>query len=235
MNLQVLAGAARKFGPRDLLLGAHASDFDLLGAGTTPSSVALNTQTQDSTLIVPTFGEFVQYNTPTDNKGNTLTLLKSSGYNGGAYPGFGMRVYGAANAAGGSSHNVQFTKASGHASDESTLVALEVKGGRVIQDSSIVTRAGAGAGVAYASASVTTTGPAILVTAWGGDGNEFTTDQTAAVQSGWEMVESLFLGLTSYIQAAVAFKYVSGPGTYTVQWTPVANQGGIIALVAVQG
>jgi hypothetical protein len=213
-------------------LGVHGSDYDLDGAGTSPSSVTFNTQASGSSLIVPTLGQFTNYNAPTDNKGNTFSLLQTSGYPGGAFPGFGMELYGVANAAGGSSHTVQFVKVIS-AVDETTLIAIEVKG-RTIQQSNIVTRAAAGAGVALTSSGITTTGPALLVSIWAGDGNFDLADQTCNVEAGWTMVESLFLGNTAYVQAAAAVKSVSGAGTYTCAWTPVLNQGAIIAMVAVQ-
>lgn len=213
-------------------LGAHGSDFDLHLEGTTPARVGLTTQTAGGSIIVGALGELANLATPTDSKSNTYAQLETSGYHGGAYTGFGLSLFGKAGAAGGSSHNVDVVKS--YAAQESTLIVVEVKGGATIQDSSIVTRAGAGAGVAYTSAAVTVTGPAVLVAFWGGDGNELTPDQSVAAENGWTMVESLFLGLTAYIQAACAVKRVTSAGDYTCSWTPVANQGAILGLVAVQ-
>ena len=96
------------------------------------------------------------------------------------------------------------------------------------------TGAGAGAGVPYTSAAVTTTGSALLIAAWGGDGGVGTVNQTATPGSGWTLIESLFLGSTAYIQAAVAVKAVSAAGTYTCDWTPAEDQGAILFLAAVQ-
>lgn len=117
---------------------------------------------------------------------------------------------------------------------ESTLMLVEVTGASVIQDTSIVARQRQGAGVAYSSASVTTTGPALLVSIWGGDGDTNFTDQSATPEAGFEVIESLFLGQTAYIQAACAVKRVNAAGTYTCAWTPTQNQGGIVALAAIQ-
>lgn len=214
-----------------IALGDHDGDWDIQGSGTSPQTVTLDTQAAGSSLIVVTLTDPGIYGTPTDNYSNTYSLLESSGYHGGMWSPFGMEVYGKAAAAGGSSHAVSISKSS--ASEESTLVVVEAKG-TTIQDTSIVTRAGAGAGVAYTSASVTTTGPALLIAAWGGDGGPAVTDQTATPEAGWTLVESLFLGSTSYIQAAVAVKAVSGAGTYTCGWTPTQDQGAILFLAAVQ-
>lgn len=211
-------------------LGAHAADWDLEGPGTSPQEVTLTTQASGSSLIVATFGRAANYSAPTDNKGNTLALLESSGYASGLWSGYGLEAYGVANAASGSGHTVSLTKVNGY--EESTLIAVEAKGA-TIQDTSVVNRAGAGAGVPYTSASVTITGPALLVSVWGGDGG-FGISQEANPEAGWTSIESLNLPDTSYIQAHCAVKRVSAAGTYTVDWTPVANQGAIIFLAAVQ-
>lgn len=214
-----------------IALGDHGGDWDIQGSGTSPQTVTIDTQASGSSLIVVTLTDPGIYGTPTDNYSNTFTLLESSGYHGGLWSPFGVEVYGKASAAGGSGHAVSISKSS--ATEESTLIVIEGLGA-TIQDTSIVTRAGAGAGVAYTSASVTTTGPALLVAAWGGDGSQLLTDQTVAPEAGWTLVESLFLGATAYIQAAVAVKAVSGAGTYTVDWTPVQDQGAILFLAAIQ-
>lgn len=213
-------------------LGVHGSDFDIQTAGTSPVTVTLTTQGSGSSIVVAVLAALAAVSAPTDNKSNTYTLAESSGYHGGAYAGYGLEIYTKAGATGGASHAVSVTK--DNPTDESTLIVVEAKGGATVQDSSIITRAGAGAGVAYASAAVTVTGPALLVAFWCGDGNEVTPDQSAAAESGWEIVESLFLGMTAYIQAACAVKRVTGAGDYTCSWTPVANQGAILGLVAIQ-
>jgi hypothetical protein len=214
-----------------IALGDHGGDWDIQGSGTSPQTVTINTQAAGSSLIVVTLSDLSIYGTPTDNKSNTFTLLESSGYHGGLFTGFGLEVYGKANAAGGSSHAVSIAKST--ATEESTLIVVEAKGA-TIQDTSIVTRAGAGDGVAYTSASVTTTGPALLISAWCGDGFVGITDMSAAPENGWTLIDSLFLTATSYIQAAVAVKAVTSAGTYTCDWTPANSQGAILFLAAVQ-
>jgi hypothetical protein len=214
-------------------LGAHGGDWDIQWSGTSPQTVTITTQATGSSLIVFAFSDPGIYDTPTDNKSNTFSLLESSGYHGGLWAPFTMEVYGKAGAAGGSGHAVSITKSS--PSEESTLIVIEAKGGNTIRDTSIVTRAGAGAGVAYTSGDVTTTGKALLVAAWGGDGGVGLTDQTATPGAGWQTVEALFLGGTAYIQAAVAVRHVSAAGTYSCDWTPVENQGAILFLAAVEG
>lgn len=223
----ILAGAI------DPDVGDSAGDWDLDGSGSSPASVTLNTQASGSDILAFTFGQFTNYSPPTYNGGSAMSLLHSSGYASGLWPGFGLEVYSQLNVSGGSGHARSFAKP-GSATQESTLIGVEVMRGGVIKAHAIVNRAAAGAGVALTSDSVTTTGPALLVSVWGGDGGVGLSDQTATPENGWTVVESLFLGGTAYIQAAAAVRKVSAPGTYTVSWTPVQNQGCIISLVAIQ-
>jgi len=223
----------RSQSPTGPLLGDHLGKWDIQGSGVSPDTVTLNTQASGSSMVVCTLGDPGVNTVPTDNKGNTYTSLLSNGYFGGAFAPFNMIVYAKTNAAGGSSHIVSMSKPS-NTVQESTLIGVETKNSLTIQSSSIVARATGGAGVAYTSASVTTTAPALLLTFWGGDGAQTLTDQSAAPASGWTMTDSLFLGLTSYIQAAAAYKLVTAAGTYTVDWTPTQSQGAIIALIALQ-
>lgn len=213
-------------------LGAHGSDWDQEGPGTSPQTVSLTTRASGGSLIVVTLGRVANYAPPTDNKGNTLSLLRSSGYHGGLWSGYEMEVYGCASFAGGSSHATQFTKT--NASEEGTLIVVEALRGATIQAHDIVTRAGAGDGVAYSSPSITTTGPALLVSCWSGDGGLDLDSQAAVPETGWQSVESLNLPATSYIQANCAVKYVPAAGTYSMTWAPVRSQGAIIFLGAIQ-
>lgn len=212
-------------------LGVHGSDFDIENSGTSPQTVTRNTAASGSSILAILFGEFTNCGAPSDNKGNTYTLLENSEYFD-LWAGFGLELYGKANAAGGSSHALSMAKVTTTA--ESTLMLVEVTGASVIQDTSIVARQRQGAGVPYSSASVTTTGPALLVSIWGGDGDTNFTNQSATPEAGFEVIESLFLGQTAYIQAACAVKRVNAAGTYSCAWTPTQNQGGIVALAAIQ-
>jgi hypothetical protein len=214
-----------------ITVGGYDSDFDIQDSGTSPQAITINTQASGSSILAIAFGDATAYAAPTDNKGNTYSLLESSGYQGGLWAPYGMKAYGKANAAGGSSHTVSVVKDT--PVNESTLLVIEAKGS-TIQDTSVITRAGAGDGVAYTSASVTTTGPALLVAVWSGDGYAGITDMSAAPENGWTLLESLFLTGASYIQAALAVKAVSSAGTYTVDWTPANSQGAILFLAAVQ-
>ena len=216
-----------------LFLGQHGSEYQINVAGSTPATTNIGTSVTGSTILQLSAGELSKMAVPTDNKSNTYTQLQSSGYAGGLYPGFGFEVHGKANIAGGANHTVSFVK-SAPTDQESTIIAVEVRGGATIQSSSIVARAGAGAGVPLTSSSVTTTGPAFLVSFWGGDSDVFENPKDAAPPTGWTLHDQLFLDNTAYVQAAAASKYIGAAGTYTIDWTPTRNQGCIIFLAAVQ-
>jgi hypothetical protein len=217
----------------DLAPGAHGSDFQLHHRGTSPSTVALGTTARSgSSLVVCQFGDLTKLHAPVDNKGNAFTLLLSSGYHGGAWKPFGMRMYATMAAAGGPAHAVSMAKDT--ATDESTLIAIEVRGGATLRDKSVVTRAAAGPGAPSVSGSIVTTGPALLLALWGGDGDVDLTDQRATPEKGWTTIESRFLGRTAYIQAALAWKRVDAAGPQACAWTPAQRQGAILAMAAIQ-
>ncbi len=214
-------------------LGAHGSDFDLYGAGTSPSTVALTTQAAGSSILVCALGYIADLSAPTDSKGNTYTKAEESvGYFGNQWPGFGLQMFAKANAAGGSSHTVSLAKAD--APQESSLLVVEAKSALTLQDTSIAARQTGGAGVSYDSAIVTTTGRALLLSIWAGDGDTGNTNQSAAPGAGWDLIEYLFLGSTAYIQAAIAAKIVATAGDYVCTWTPVQSQGAIVGMAAFQ-
>lgn len=216
-------------------LGDSGQDFQLDGVGTSPSNITLNTAVSGSILLAFAAGEFAKMDPPTYNGGSAMTLLQSSGYGvpaGSLWAGFGFEIYGNS-ISGGSGHVLSMVKPVSPA-QESTLIGVEIRGGGTIAASSITTRAAPGAGVPITSDAVVTTGPALLVALWSGDGGVGTTDQTATPADGWIPVEFKFLGSTAYIQASVAVKWVEA-GTHTATWTAVANQGAILGLVAIQG
>jgi len=234
----LVPGRARTVGGAPLAgpsLGAHSADFQIQDSGVSPASVTLSTQASGSTMLGFLMCAFSEIGPVADNKGNgAYTLVDSSGYAGGLWPDYGLEVYAKTGAVGGSSHTLSATK-SVHSTYESTLIGVEIKGAGTIQDHSIVARAAAGAGVATTSGNVTATGPARLVACWTGDGGTSLPSQAVTLPSGWSFVESLFLAGTSYIQACVAVADAVVPaGTYSMSFTPVSNQGGVVSLLALQ-
>lgn len=216
-------------------LGGHNADFQIQDSGTSPATVTFNSQPSGSTILGYLMCAFSEIGPVADNKGNgAFTLLDSSAYAGGLWPDYGLEVYSKTGAVGGSSHTLSATK-SIHTTYESTLIGVEIRGAGTIQDHSIVARAAAGAGVPTSSGNVTATVAARLVACWTGDGGTSLPSQAVTLPDGWSFVESLFLAGTSYIQACVAVKDDVVPaGTYSMAFTPVSNQGGIVSLLALQ-
>ena len=218
-------------GVASLAVGAHGKDFQIEGAGTTPSTVTINTAATGSTLLVFSAAELASIGTPTDNKSNTLTLLQSETYP--SFPSYGFRLHAKAAMTGGSSHTVSLAKTS-NTTGESTLIVLEIAG-PTIGGSEKVFRSAAGAGGDLVSATLTLgAGSWRLFSLWSGDGSSGTNDQTCNPDTGWTTQEAYFVGQTAYIQAAVATRNaLVGAGSYTHTWSPVENQGGIIFIGAV--
>jgi hypothetical protein len=96
-----------------------------------------------------------------------------------------------------------------------------------------VNRAAAGAGVPYSSAAVVTTGPALLVSFWSGDGASG--DHDANPDANWTKFGAVNRPGASYIQGAAAYRQVNERGTFWCNWTtPISSEGGIIFLGALQ-
>lgn len=218
-------------------LGAHGAKYDTLNdaASVSPNIVTLATQAGSSSFVQFLVGGPLStgFGVPSDNKGNSYgaSPLDTSGYAGGLWPDFGVQVYVKANGAGGASHAFSVTKSP--ADGECSHLVAEIKNAGTLKAHSIVARAGAGAGVPYTSNSVTTDGPATLVALWAGDGDTNVSSMNVTVENGWTVIESKLVILTQYAQSAMATKDV-GAGTHTVSWTPTANQGAILSLLAFQ-
>ena len=208
------------------------SDFDIEGSGTSPTTATLgSTPASGHSLIVLSAADLSTIGTPTDNKGNTLTLAQSQTYP--SFPSYGFRMHTKAAASGGAGHVVSLTKTSNTAG-ESTLIAFMAPGS-TISLATEVFRSAAGAGGALTSNSLTLgAGTWRLFSLWSGDGSSGTNDQTCNPDTGWTNTEFLFIGQTAYIQASLAVRDVTvGAGTYTHTWRPVENQGGIVMLGAI--
>ena len=126
---------------------------------------------------------------------------------------------------GGSGHQVTV---SNQAWDEITVAVVEVKNGGTVEDykwnEDLTDPA--------TSLSVTTTGPAVLVAFWFGDGGVGSA-HAATPNNGFSIVESLTLD-SSIVQATVATRFVPGAGTYNVEWDSASGEGAQLYLVAVR-
>lgn len=212
-------------------LGAHTLLGQEDGFGANPAVTApINTQASGSSFLVFNAGYVSNSEAPTDNKGNAWSPLGTPvvyhGYDGA----YNLKAYTALDGHGGAGHVVTIFK-NGNASGELTLPFIEVRDAAVIVDSAQVY---ADAAPQVSSGSVTTTGPAVLVALWWGDG--FFLHQTAVPGNGFTVIdEFLDLPPNSAVQCAVAYREVATAGTYHVTWTQSPEQGAILWLIALQG
>jgi hypothetical protein len=178
-------------------------------------------------------GDFANIATPTDNKSNTYTQRGSDQvYAAGLWPGFGIRTYAVTSGSGGNSHTIQTVK--GLSTEELSIAGFEIARSSSIVATNQSNSAPTGLGVGYAGPSITTTGAAMILALWSGDGDTTVTDQSVNVAAPWSLVEFKFIPLTAYVQFAVAVLQVPVAGTYSAYWTPAANQGAAMSIIAIQ-
>lgn len=217
-------------------LGANNYRADISGdAGNTdPAVVVVSGTTSGSNRVIFVGGGFAEMADPTHSIGGTITKRGTDqGFAGGLWPGFGWRAYTTPNAASGGSYTVSVDKDNAFPLGEISISVLECIGGSSFVQSQ-GNAAAAGAGVGYASPSITVSGPAVIYALWSGDADSPVNPKDVAVSgTGWSLLQTAFISSTSYVQFAVASRIVSSAGTYSCTWTPVANQGAAMHMVAV--
>jgi hypothetical protein len=211
------------------LLGLHTLLGQEDGTSVSPAlTVPINTAVNGSYLLSFSAGYTGNNNAPTDNKANVWRILGApviyEGY-GGA---FDVKAFVVANALGGAGHQLSVIK-NANPSGELTLPFIEIKSA-VLQQ---VAQNYAPTSTSLTSATVTTTGPAVLVAVWFGDGGGLT--HTAVPNNGFNIIEN-FVNLPpgSAVQCAVATKNVTLAGTYNVTWATTPAQGAPLWLFAFQ-
>ncbi|HEY2624254.1 MAG TPA: hypothetical protein VGI53_12475 [Dyella sp.] len=211
-------------------LGAHTLLTHSEGMGVSPAvTAAIDTQPEGSSLIVLNGGYAGNAATPVDSYANHWKRVGGSVvYNG--YDGaFNVTAYVVPSAKGGKGHTVSIAKR-GNPAGEISVPFVEIMHAGVLKD---VAQAYPASGLVLTSGNVTTTGPAILVAVWWGDGAF--KHMTTRPDSGFTMIDSyLMLPDNSGVQSAVAYKQVAGAGTYNVSWIGSPIQGAILWLFAFQ-
>jgi hypothetical protein len=212
-------------------LGAHTLLAQSEGLGTNPAVTApIATQPHGSSLIVFNGGYSSTSARPVDSYANRWKQLGDTvPYGNGYGDRFDLKAYVALSAKGGSNHTVSIAKPS-EAAGEISVPFIEIRQAGVLQD---VVQNYPPASLVMTSGRVTTTGPAVLLAVWWGDGG--VKRMTAVPNNGFAVIDS-FLKLpdNSGVQCAVAFKQVSAAGSYDVSWTGVPVQGAILWLFAFQ-
>lgn len=205
-------------------LGAHDGQNWAVGDdGTLITTDAMATQTSGSSMVVGVGRGSATTSAPTDNKGSTYTQVGST-YPYTDWPAWGTSLWADLGIAGGSGHTVSVACPDG---DEITVFAVEVKNGGAIADFIHTQNTSQSPLV---SGDVTTTGPALLIAFWWGNGGAY--EHTAVPNNGFTVLHSVLVG-GNVIQGAVATKSVDAAGTYNVSWTS-NDPGGQTWLVAVE-
>lgn len=226
-------------GSSSLAFGTDMLSYQFDGLGSSPITGSFTTATAGSNImvIVGVLSQFSTTNAPTDSYSNAYTQVHQGGYFGGLWSGYGLTAYrtNTSTTVGGSGHTISITKTD--PVREITLFAVELRGGPfIVQGSGINNVQANGANQPHSGPSVTVTGPALLISFWSGDGVLGTNPMTATPSSGWTKIRELGIpsDTNGHIQGAMAIRSVSLAGTYNCIWTPGANQGSIINIIAIQ-
>lgn len=211
-------------------IGEHALSYYYLSANdsTHLSTRPMATRATGSTMLVGVGrGKFSEFSAQlTDNKGSGAYQQLGAAHPYTSWSTSGTALYACPSVNGGNGHVVSVGTS---AWQELTMVAVEVTNGGTVQD---FTWNEVLAGHPLKSGSVTTTGPAVLVAFWWGDGSQG--PHTVTPNNGFVLTESVLLS-GWVVQCAVAMRAVTEAGTYDVTWTESPDQGAQLWLVAVQG
>ncbi len=212
----------------DPATGVHALAYYEYDANdrTSITTPPMATQSSGSTILVGVGrGDHSAHATPSDNKGNTYVPLGTSH----TYTNWvdsGTALYASQGTlSGGSAHQVTVATA---AYDETTVAVVEIKNGGSIEDH----KWNEDLANPATSLGVTTSGPAVLVAFWFGDGG-IGSAHSATPNNGFSIVESLPLD-GGLVQLTVATRAVSAAGTYDVEWDAPSGEGAQLYLVAVR-
>lgn len=215
-------------------LGVHGLTGQEDGVGSSPCTVNIGTvQATKSTVVLFHGGRTNEPGATTDNFGNSFSELGSA-TDFTAWPNYGWRIWYDPAVAGGSNFTLSRTKTV-HASEEITIVGVEVKNGGVVSQATPVETA---SGATATSNTVTTQGPAVLIALHGGDtgvsGSRNAVPNAASIADGWSKIESYELTDAGHVQVAIAVRTVSEAGTYSITWDHSPTERAIVLLVAVE-
>jgi hypothetical protein len=213
----------------------------LVALASTDTALTMTTQTSNSVLLACVMRENWANDTsaPTSNKGGTFAIQGSAHFYAG-FPSAASAVFALTNATGGAGHAISITwPAKSATGAEVSMVVIEIPTGRstsFVQATSFVEVAQS---ATETSASVTTTGPAMLVAFWLGAGGVITigtehpANPVAPFVRHLNADTSIAIHNNGYVQAKTASAFVAAPGTYTAQWSGVAEPAQLY-LVAIQ-
>lgn len=224
------AAIANTTTPLTPVLGAHTLLTHSEGMGVTPAvSSPIDTQPTGSSFIVINSGYAKNANAPVDSYANRWKRVGDTVVYNGYGDSFNVTAYVALAGKGGAKHTVRIDK-SGYPEGEISVPFIEIAHAGLLQDA---VQNYPQPGLVLTSGSVTTTGPAVLVAVWWGDGAF--KHMTTRPDNGFTLIESyLMLPDNSGVQCAVAYKQVQAAGSYNVRWIGSPIQGAILWLFAFQ-
>jgi len=211
-------------------LGAHTLLTHSEGMGVTPAvTTPIGTQSTGSSFIVLNSGYAKNAAAPEDSYHNRWKRVGDSVVYNGYGDSFSAAAYVAVTGKGGAEHTVRIDK-SGYPQGEISVPFIEVAHAGLLQD---MAQNYAEPGLVLTSGTVTTTGPALLVAVWMGDGAF--KHMTTRPDNGFTLIDSyLMLPDNSGVQCAVAYRRVDAAGSYNVRWIGSPIQGAILWLFAFQ-
>lgn len=221
-------------------LGTYQSAYDLHTVGVNPKTTpTFTTQADGSSLYVFAACDLNEFGTSgvSHNKTGAVSHVGSLQYT--LWAPYGARMFRVQSLQGGTGQTVSMTVGAGAATAEKTIMAVEVMHGRTLQDWN-VQELPASAASSVTGPTVTTTGAAVLLSAWFGDAsvsNPLSAAVSAASQAdGWTLLPGMEITIDSqaHIQAALAARVVSGAGSYSCEWNHVPNQRALMFAAAVQ-
>lgn len=214
-------------------VGAHGIVVQPYGSGHAPAQITLSTAASGSTFLVALGGKISDIdNGPTDNKGNTYSLLGSPEQYA-DWPGYGSAVWIARNAKGGAGHVWSQYVTSW---DEVTMFVVELPaaGTNPAITSAFSQRANSGATSTQTSNSVTTTREARELAFWFGAGPVGRGNHVVSPNNSFTKLQGYgYDDPNGYVQAWMAYRAASA-GTHNVTWSHSPIQGAQLRLVALQ-
>lgn len=195
------------------------------------SSGALNVPSGSIVFAWPAMGVLANLVAPTDSAGNAYTsLLPAHNYQGWAAS--GQHLYYSKGVVGSSGLVITESMASNR-NDEVTMSVVAVRGNTV--QAAVAETPSPGP---VSTPTLTTSGPAVLLSSWWGDGAFC--QVSASPSAGWtklhELNKAVFVG--GCIQTALAYRVVSGAGTFSCAWSAddggAGTQGGVAYIVSVE-
>jgi hypothetical protein len=212
-------------------LGSHAILAEEQGFGHSPASTpAIDTLRDGSWYLLFRGGHAANAALPTDTGDNVWTALGAPVVYQGYQGAYDVQGWLARDGRGGPGHVATLTK-DGAPEGELTMVLVELRHASRLVD---MAQTYAPAGSTVQSGEITTTGPALLVAFWWGDG--FVFDNHAEPGEGFGVIEQvLALPPASAVQCAVAFRQVDRAGRWRVSWRQSPRQGAVLWLLAFAG